>query len=177
MVSANTLGSGAFVETIDSMQEIKLNNCHFKNSTLTGSRTGGLIGWNSGYNNENNGAVKTYVTITNCSVVDCEITGAGTVGGIVGHAGANAWTYNTIENCMVKDCKLTSNDDSYRVGVVVGTANIGEVTINNITHSGNTLLQNNNGTEIARPAGQSELYGRFVPDATGKLTINGVSIQ
>ncbi len=177
IVSTNSLGSGAFIETIDSMPTITLINCHVKNSTITGSRTGGLIGWNSGYDNVNDGSVKTYVTIENCSVTNCEITGAGTVGGIVGHAGANAWTYNTIKNCKVENCTLTSNDDSYRVGAIVGTANVGEVTITGCTSIGNTIKQNNNGTEIARPAGQSELYGRFVPDATGKLTIDGVEIK
>ncbi len=178
IVSTNTLGSGAFIETVDSMDVITLTNCHLKNSTVTGSRTGGLIGWNSGYNNVNDGSVKTYVTITDCSVVDCTITGNSTVGGIVGHAGANPWTWNTITNCTVKNCKLTSNDDSYRVGAIVGTANVGEVTITGCTSTGNTIKQNNNGTEIARPEGQSELYGRFVPqNGSGKLTIDGTVIN
>ncbi len=177
IVSTNTLGSGAFIETIDSMDVITLENCHVKNSTITGSRTGGLIGWNSGYNNTNDGAVKTTVTIKNCSVVGCEITGNGTVGGIVGHAGANAWTWNNITNCTVKNTKLTSNDDSYRVGAIVGTANVGEVVITGCTSTGNTFLQNNAGTEITRPEGQSELYGRFVPGSTGKLTIGGTAIN
>ncbi len=175
--SANTLGSGAFIETVDSMDTITLKNCHLKNSSLTGSRTGGLIGWNSGYNNTNDGAVKTYVTVENCSVVNCTITGNGTVGGIIGHAGANPWTYNTIKNCVVENCTLTSNDDSYRVGAIVGTANVGEVTIEGCRSINNTIKQNNNGTEISRPAGQSDLYGRAVLGTTGKLTIDGVAIQ
>ncbi len=178
IVSTNTLGSGAFIETIDSMDEISLNNCHLINSSVTGSRTGGLIGWNSGYDNTNDGAVKTYVTIKGCSVKNCQITGNGTVGGIVGHAGANAWTWNTIENCTVEGCTLTSYDDSYRVGVIVGTANVGEVTISNCVNKNNTCKQDNNGVEIARPKGQSELYGRFVPqNGSGKLTIDGVEIK
>ncbi len=178
IVSTNTLGSGAFIETIDSMDEITLNNCHLLNSSVTGSRTGGLIGWNSGYNNEIDGAVKLYVTVKGCSVKNCEITGEGTVGGIVGHAGANAWTWNTIENCVVEGCTLISYDDSYRVGVIVGTANVGEVTISNCVSKNNTCKQDNKGVEIARPEGQSELYGRFVPqNGSGKLTIDGVEIK
>ncbi len=178
IVSTNTLGSGAFIETIDSMQTITLENCHLKNSTVTGSRTGGLIGWNSGYNNENDGPVYLTVTITDCTVTDCEITGAGTVGGIVGHAGANAWTTNSITGCKVENTQLTSNDDSYRVGAIVGTANVGEVTITNCTSTDNTIKQNNNGTEITRPEGQSDLYGRFVPqNGSGQLTINGTAIN
>ena len=177
IVSQNTLGSGAFVESIDSMAKISLDNCHLLNSTVTGgagSRTGGLIGWTAGYNNQNDGPVKTYVEIRNCSVIDCEITCDGSVGGIYGHAGNNAWTYSTIENCTVKNCKLNSTDDGgWRVGVVVGTANVGEVTINNITESGNTLTQ----TGKTAPEGQSNLYGRFVPGTTGKLVIDGTEIN
>lgn len=177
IVSTNSTGSGAFIEAIDSMQKITLNKCHLKDSTVNGSRTGGLIGWNSGYNNENDGPVNTQVLIENCSVVGCTITGNGTVGGIIGHAGANPATWNTIRNCTVTDCTLTSNDDSYRVGVVVGTANVGHVDISNITNERNTLTQNNNGTEIARPEGQSDLYGRTVFGGTGTLTIDGSVVQ
>ena len=94
--------------------------------------------------------------------------------GIYGHAGNNAWTYSLVENCTVKDCILNSTDDgSWRVGVVVGTANVGELTISNITESGNTLTQ----TGKTAPEGQSNLYGRFVPGSTGKLIIDGVEIK
>ena len=176
IVSTNTIGSGAFIESVDSMSTITLTNCHLVNSTVTGgdgSRTGGLIGWTAGYNNVNDGPVKTYVTITDCSVVGCEISCNGSVGGIYGHAGNNAWTYSTIENCTVKNNKLNSTDDGgWRVGVVVGTANVGEVTISNITESGNTLTQ----TGKTAPAGQSNLYGRFVPGTTGKLEIDGAYV-
>ena len=177
ITSTNTLGSGAFIESVDSMDEITLENCHVTESTITGgkgSRTGGLIGWTAGYNNQNDGPVKTYVNIKNCSVTNCTITCDGSVGGIYGHAGNNAWTYSTVENCTVTGCNLNSTDDGeWRVGVVVGTANVGELTINNITESGNTLTQ----TGKTAPAGQSNLYGRFVPGTTGKLIIDGVEIK
>ena len=178
ITSANGLGVGAFIESVDSMDTITLFNCHLIDSSVTGTtdgaRTGGLIGWTAGYNNVNDGPVKTYVTIENCSVIECTITSAGSVGGIYGHAGNNAWTYSTIKNCVVKDNTLNSTDDGgWRVGVVVGTANVGEVTISGITESGNTLTQ----TGKTAPAGQSNLYGRFVPGSTGKLTIDGVAIQ
>ena len=174
IVSANTIGSGAFIESVDSMAKIELTNCHLLNSTVTGgdgSRTGGLIGWTAGYNNVNDGPVKTYVTIDGCSVVGCTITCDGSVGGINGHAGNNDWTYTTITNCTVKNNTLASTDDgAWRVGVVVGTANVGEVTISNITESGNTLTQ----TDKTAPVGfKRNLYGRAVLGATGKLTIDG----
>ena len=173
ITSKNTTGSGAFIESSDSMDEITLFNCHLLNSSVTGSRTGGLIGWTSGYSNINDGPVKTYVTIEKCSVIECDITGT-SVGGINGHAGASDWTYTTIKDCTVKDCNLNSTDaGDWRVGVVVGTANVGEVTISNITESGNVLTQ----TGKTAPAEQSNLYGRFVPGTTGKLTIDGKEIK
>ena len=174
IVSSDDIGSGAFIEHIDSMNTITLINCHLTCSTVTGDgRTGGLIGWTAGYNNVNDGPVKTYVTIQDCSVTDCEITAPNSVGGLYGHAGNNAWTYSTIENCIVKDNILTSTSTGdWRVGVVVGTANVGEVTISGITESGNTLTQ----TGKTAPAGQSNLYGRFVPGTTGKLVIDGNGI-
>ncbi len=177
MVSTNTQGSGAFIETVDSMDVITLNNCHLKESTITGSRTGGLIGWTSGYNNTNDGAVKTYVTVKNCSVIDCTIkntindetvgtleTATESVGAIFGHAGANPWTFTTIENCTVKDNMIIGGSD--KTGVILGTANVGEVTISDCTIENNTV----NGE-----ASDKE-YGRTSFGTTGKLTINGTSV-
>ena len=170
------LGVGAFVGSIDSMEKIELNNCHLLNSTITttgDARTAGLIGWTSGYNNPDDGPVDTYITVRNCSVEGCTITAKGSVGAIIGHAGANPATYHTIENNVVKNCTLHSTDDGgWRVGVVVGTANVGEVTIKGTIESGNTLIQDGK----TAPAGQSNLYGRFVPGTTGTLTIDGVAV-
>lgn len=161
------------------MDTITLKNCHLKDSAIIstgGARVGGLIGWTAGYDVQDDGPVDTYVTIEDCSVTGCTITASGSVGGIIGHAGGSPATYHTIKNCTVTDNKLTSNDESYRVGVVVGTANVGEVNISGTTSSGNTLVQKNDDAEIARPEGQSDLYGRFVPGGTGILTIDGVNI-
>lgn len=172
--ATSDLGIGAFVCDVDSMPTIELDNCHLTNSEMIstgGARVGGLIGWTSGYNNPNDGPVDTYIKITKCSVEDCTISAKGSVGGIIGHAGCNPATYHTISDCSVKNCDLTSTDDGgWRVGVVVGTANLGELTINNITESGNTITQ----TGKTAP-GHSNLYGRFVPEATGKLVIDGVA--
>lgn len=170
------LGVGAFVGSIDSMEKIELNNCHLLNSTITttgDARTAGLIGWTSGYNNPNDGPVDTYIIVKNCSVEGCTITAKGSVGAIIGHAGANPATFHTIENNVVKNCTLHSTDNGgWRVGVVVGTANVGEVTIKGTIESGNTLIQDGK----TAPAGQSNLYGRFVPGTTGTLTIDGVAV-
>ena len=167
-------GIGAFVCNVDSMPKIELDNCHLTNSEMIstgGARVGGLIGWTSGYNNPDDGPVDTYIKITKCSVEGCTISAKGSVGGIIGHAGGNPATYHTISDCTVKDCVLTSIDDGgWRVGVVVGTANVGELSINNITESGNTITQTGK-----TPPEHSNLYGRFVPGTTGKLVIDGVA--
>ena len=170
--ATSDLGIGAFVCDVDSMPTIELDNCHLTNSEMIstgGARVGGLIGWTSGYNNPNDGPVDTYIKITKCSVEGCTISAKGSVGGIIGHAGCNPATYHTISDCSVKNCVLTSTDDGgWRVGVVVGTANLGELTINNITESGNTITQTGK-----NPPEHSNLYGRFVPRTTGKLVIDG----
>lgn len=167
-------GIGAFVCNVDSMPKIELDNCHLTNSEMIstgGARVGGLIGWTSGYNKPDDGPVNTYINITKCSVEGCKISAKGSVGGIIGHAGCNPATFHTISDCSVKNCVLTSTDDGgWRVGVVVGTANVGELTINNITQSGNTITQ----TGKTAPK-HSNLYGRFVPGTTGKLVIDGVA--
>ena len=167
-------GIGAFVCNVDSMPTIELDNCHLTNSEIIstgGARVGGLIGWTSGYNKPNDGPVDTYIKITKCSVESCTISAKGSVGGIIGHAGCNPATFHTISDCTVKNCVLTSTDDGgWRVGVVVGTANVGKLTINNITESGNTITQ----TGKTAPE-HSNLYGRFVPGTTGELVIDGVA--
>lgn len=170
--STSDQGIGAFINNIDSMPKIELDNCHLTDSSIDsngGARVGGLIGWTSGYNNPNDGPVDTYVTIQNCSVENTKITAKGSVGGIIGHAGANPATYHTFTNNTVTGCTLNSTDDGgWRVGVVVGTANVGEVTITGTKESNNTLTQ----TGKTAPEGQSNLYGRFVPNGTGKLVID-----
>ena len=172
--ATSNLGIGAFVCDVDSMPTIELDNCHLTNSEIIstgGARVGGLIGWTSGYNKPNDGPVDTYIKITKCSVEGCTISAKGSVGGIIGHAGCNPATYHTISDCSVKNCVLTSTDDGgWRVGVVVGTANVGELTITNVTESGNTVTQ----TGKTAPE-HSNLYGRFVPGTTGKLVIDDVA--
>ena len=174
--STSNQGIGAFINNVDSMPKIELDNCHLTDSSIDsngGARVGGLIGWTSGYNNPKDGPVDTYVTIQNCSVENTKITAKGSVGGIIGHAGANPATFHTFENNTITNCTLNSTDNGdWRVGVVVGTANVGEVALNNTTESGNTVTQ----TGKTAPAGQSNLYGRFVPGTTGKLVIDGTAV-
>ena len=184
MVADNTQGYGAFVNCADSMDVITLVNCHLKNSSIitpnngaNESRIGGLVGWTAGYNKQNDGPVDSYITIENCSVEGCTLKGAGSIGAICGHAGANAATFTTIKNCTITNNKLISTDDGgWRTGVVVGTANNGQCVISNITENGNTLTQAS-ASDFKNPTGATRhYYGRFVPAGTGHLTIDGVEI-
>ena len=174
MVSNSSTGSGSFIEYVDSMTEITLKNCHFIASSIDKDRTaadyprvGGLIGWTAGYDNTNDGSVETYITVENCSVQGCTLVGS-SVGGINGHAGANAWTYTTIKNCTVKNNTLHSMDDGdWRVGEIVGTANIGQVTIIDAVTENNVRLQ----TGKTEPKDRPSLYGRASIGSTGSVMI------
>ena len=179
--SSNTQGIGAFIGCVDSMAIISLTDCHLIDSSIVstgGARVGGLIGWTSGYNNQNDGPVDTFINIKNCSVKNTTIQAKGSVGAIIGHAGANPATYHIISGCTVSDTKLESTDDGgWRVGAAVGTANTGQVTIENLKVTGATTLKQG---ELKPPADDASrnLYGRFVPGAaSGVLMIDGTQIE
>ncbi len=173
--AANKLYYAAgFIGSVDSASSVKLNNCTLKDSTIESSKfAGGFMAWNSGYDKLTNGAVKTRVDFNSCSVSGSTITAAGSVGGIIGHAGANPFTYNTIENCTIKSTSIKStDDDNNKAGAIVGTANVGEVVIKNAVYSDNVTVVSNS-TSIT-----DRCYGRFVPSGgNGKLTIDGVEVS
>ena len=171
--TTNNQGIGAFINCVDSMTRIELDNCHLKNSKIVstgGARVGGLIGWTSGYNNQNDGPVDTKVTLTNCSVENVTIEAKGSVGGLIGHAGANPATYHTITGCTVKDStlKCTETGKSWRVGDLVGTANVGQVTVDAATSaSQNFLTQENASTQ--KP--EDSIFGRKEVGTDGLMII------
>ena len=172
--TTNNQGIGAFINCVDSMTRIELDNCHLKNSKIVstgGARVGGLIGWTSGYNNQNDGPVDTKVTLTNCSVENVTIEAKGSVGGLIGHAGANPATYHTITGCTVKDStlKCTEMGKSWRVGDLVGTANVGQVTVDAATSaSQNTLTQEN--ADPQEP--EDSIFGRKEVGKAGLVIID-----
>ena len=172
--TTNDQGIGAFINCVDSMTRIELDNCHLKNSKIVstgGARVGGLIGWTSGYNNQNDGPVDTKVTLTNCSVENVTIEAKGSVGGLIGHAGANPATYHTITGCTVKDStlKCTETGKSWRVGDLVGTANVGQVTVDAATSaSQNFLTQENASTQ--KP--EDSIFGRKEVGKAGLVIID-----
>ena len=171
--TTNNQGIGAFINCVDSMTRIELDNCHLKNSKIVstgGARVGGLIGWTSGYNNQNDGPVDTKVTLTNCSVENVTIEAKGSVGGLIGHAGAKPATYHTITGCTVKDStlKCTETGKSWRVGDLVGTANVGQVTVDAATSaSQNFLTQENASTQ--KP--EDSIFGRKEVGTDGLMII------
>ena len=172
--TTNTQGIGAFINCVDSMTRIELDNCHLKNSKIVstgGARVGGLIGWTSGYNNPNDGPVDTKVTLTNCSVENATIEANGSVGGLIGHAGANPATYHTITGCTVKgsNLKCTETGKSWRVGDLFGTANVGQVTVDAATSaSQNILTQENANTQ--KP--EDSIFGRKAVGTAGLVIID-----
>ena len=167
-------GFGAFICAVDSMPTISLTNCHVKGGTIestSGARFGGLIGWTSGYNKPTDGPVDTKVTLTNCSVENVTIEAKGSVGGLIGHAGANPATYHTITGCTVKDSTLTCTETgkSWRVGDLVGTANDGQITVDAATSaSQNTLTQEN--ADPQKP--KDSIFGRDAVNDTGLVIVD-----
>ena len=172
--TTNDQGIGAFINCVDSMTRIELDNCHLKNSKIVstgGASVGGLIGWTSGYNKPNDGPVDTRVTLTNCSVEKVTIEAKGSVGGLIGHAGANPATYHTITGCTVKDSTLTCTETgkSWRVGDLVGTANDGQITVDAATSaSQNTLTQEN--ADPQKP--KDSIFGRDAVNDTGLVIVD-----
>lgn len=171
-------GFGAFICAVDSMQTIKLKNCHVDGGSIvskSGARVGGLIGWTSGYNKTNDGPVDTAVAIENCSVKNLTIEANGSVGGLIGHAGANPATYHTLTDCKVENCTLksTKNNSSNYVGTLIGTANVGQVTLATCTASGNKLKQNSSASETLS---DEILPGRAVVGTTGLVVADNTVV-
>ena len=169
-------GVGAFISAACEVTNVKLTNCHVDGGSISGTGTsdgsanvGGLIGYTAGYAVDD----PLPVTITNCSVTDCTISGDGSVGGLIGHAGGNPATYTTITNCTVEKCKLTSsNVRDWRVGDLIGTANSGQVTVDQATVDNtkdNTRKQDAATTEAI----ENGLVGRAVLNNTGLLIVAG----
>ena len=156
--------TGIFVGMADAAKDITIENCKVRYSNIenTSGWTGGFVGYTAGYNVVNNGPVYTTVTITNSDFSNNIITGTGSVGGFVGHAGGNPDTTTKMKNVLVLDNTI-NGENTKKTGLIVGTAHVGITIIDDYTIYGNTILGSSS----------NNLYGRFVPGETGKLTING----
>ena len=185
--TGNITGNGAFIECVAGMRSLTMTNCHLVDVSLSsvteivngkveGPRTGGLIGWTaSGTDDAGARIERTLITVSSCTVKDSTITGYGTVGGIIGHAGYNDNVVHLISDCTVSGNTLESTESPYKgVGPILGTANVGIVSIDNCEVDNNneivpTECMEDNSTEI--------LYGRFVPNTSGMLVIDGEAVE
>lgn len=156
--------TGIFVGMADAAKDITIENCKVRYSNIenTSGWTGGFVGYTAGYNVVNNGPVYTTVTITNSDFQNNTITGTGSVGGFVGHAGGNPDTTTRMKNVLVLDNAINGANTN-KTGLIVGTAHVGTTIIDDYTIYGNTILGSSS----------NNLYGRFIPGETGKLIIDG----
>lgn len=165
-VDSATNYAALFVGDGDTSDAITIKNCVVKNCTVKSAKyAAAFIGYTAGYNVQNNGPVYSDVLIENCSVIGGSITGGGSVGAAIGHAGGNVDTTSTITGLKV-DGVAINGEDAEHTGIVVGTAHIGKTIINATTYA--NVTGNYNTSTV--------LYGRFVPGTTGSLTIDGIAI-
>jgi len=149
---------GGYIDVINS---VNINNVNIINSEVNSTNyAGAFLGWTAGYNTQNDGPVDGIVNITNCSVKGTKVIGGGSAGLATGHAGANPGTYTTIKNFVAED-NIIKGERVDKTGAIIGTANAGEVVLENITYNNNTVFDVTN---------SAKLVGRFVPNSTGKLT-------
>ncbi len=161
-VDSTTNYGALFVGDGDTSDAITIKNCVVKNCTVKSAKyAAAFIGYTAGYNVANNGPVYSDILIENCSVIGGSITGGGSVGAAIAHAGGNVDTTNTITGLKVDGVAIIGEDAAH-TGIVVGTANVGKTIINGTTHTGVT---GNYNTEHV-------LYGRAVLGTTGSLTID-----
>jgi len=162
--SATNYGA-LFVGDGDTSDAITIKNCVVKNCTVKSAKyAAAFVGYTAGYNVVNNGPVYSDVLIENCSVIGGSITGGGSTGAAIGHAGGNVDTTSTVTGLKV-DGVAINGEDADHTGIVVGTANVGDTVINGTVYTGVTGNYNT----------ATVLYGRFVPGTTGTLTIDGVA--
>lgn len=149
----NGLGTGAFIGWIDSQSSVAFNNCHLKNSTVTGNeRAAGLIAYSTATNS---------VSINGCSINGCTIKAVGGTAGLI----AYSLTATEIANSSVLNSTVESTEDrtgkTALAGAIIGTV-AGNTTLTNVSAENTTAT--NNGAEA-----YSLLVGRIV---SGELTVN-----
>ncbi|MDO4618569.1 MAG: hypothetical protein Q4B31_03490 [Clostridia bacterium] len=151
-------GYAALIAYADSCSYIMMDSVKITNATITSSNyAAGFVGYSSGYGNDTDGPVNASHNFTNCSISDSIIksTGDGSVGGLIAHAGGSPATTTRISGFSYSNNTLSQTTTrTDKLGQVIGTAGCGIVYIDSLDTT----------TEI----------GRFAPQGTGKLVINGV---
>lgn len=147
----NDLGTGAFVCFMDSTTSVTFENCHLKNSSVTGSeRAAGLIAYSSATNP---------VTIKDCSVENCTITAVGGTGGLVAYVLYGADISNTKVTGSTIESTEDRTDKTALAGSIIGTVDVNKVTLANVTSTGNNV-KNKNVTPYSKE------FGRVLNGAT-----------
>lgn len=162
---------GAFFGQCDAMPCLEFRNCALENVTINSDKyIGGFVAWTSGWDKE--GPVETKVVIDGCSVTNCVFNStSGSVGGFIGHAGANPNTINIVRNSTISGTQFNSKGAQY-IGYAIGTVNVGKSTvIENVSASGCTYTVNN-----ADQAALTKPVGRLALGEDGHLTIDGVEV-
>ncbi|MBQ9976031.1 MAG: hypothetical protein IJP16_05925 [Clostridia bacterium] len=153
-------GSGAFVAYADNCDGIVLNDCHLIDSEISiSSDFSGGVGGLVGYCSSN-------LEIKDCSVTNTKIKGDYlSAGAIVGYVSGDDTNISNIVNAKVVGCTI-DGENTNKSGYVAGTAGIGSTTITTKDCANNTVFG---------VANSDTIYGRFVPNGIGTLTVNGVA--
>ncbi len=158
MCADDNFESSALIANADTCSFISMKNVTVKNSSITSEKyAAALVGYTTGYGNDYDGPVYASHNFTNCTVMNTNISGGGSTGAIIAHAGGNKATTTTINGVTIANNSIVGEDAAH-TGVIIGTSHVGEVYLNY--------------EKSAVQAGPA--IGRFVPGTTGKLTINGV---
>lgn len=171
------VGVGAFIGFPEASNTITLNNCHLLDSTVKGGHwTGGLIGIAGGYAGDD-GPEFMELTIKNCSVENCDISGKGAVGGVIGHGSCSAWTNVNIENTTVKNNNIKSlGSKPNKAGSVMGTIGMAgqTVTVGGVSKTGGCYVEAkvSDNTVVSNETTITTIYGRQ-GEETAILTLTG----
>lgn len=145
----------ALIAYADTCAYIMMDNVTITNANITSAKyAAGFVAFTSGYGVDNNGPVNASHNFINCKLTNSNITGGGSTGGLIGHAGANPATTTTVTDFNQSGNTITGEDREH-TGNIIATAGCGIVYLN--------------GTGVT-----TDDLGRFVPATTGKLYINGV---
>ena len=144
-----------------------IRNCHSLNNAIVStepdtensySRIGGIIGY----------TIMPSVWVEDCTVRGCTLTGA-SVGGIIGHSSASKSNETYIVNCFVENTTITCIEENadWRVGEIIGTANIGGNIVVNPMVLENRLVQEGVTDSHLENDPYKALYGRFKLSSLG----------
>ncbi len=145
----------ALIAYADTCNYIMMDNVTITNANITSTKyAAGFVAYASGYGADWDGPVYASHNFINCKLENSTITGNGSTGGLIAHAGGNKATTTTVTD-FTQSGNTIQGEDREHTGNIIGTAGCGIAYLN--------------GTGVT-----ADDLGRFVPATTGKLYINGV---